>query len=187
MKGVLGRAAAIFLVGWLSVGCQSGEKSDQPTEAFQTRRADTATGRAEEHRVIQPDEIRWVSPPASVGLPEGVSLALLEGNPLVNAPFTFRLRFPAGSRLLPHRHTSGERTAERITVISGTLHQGVGERFDQNATEALPAGTLVLRAGGVPHYVWFEEETVLQFHGTEGPFRILYVNPADDPRSKDHR
>jgi hypothetical protein len=30
---------------------------------------------------------------------------------------------------------------ERVTVISGALHIGMGEKFDQSAGRALPAGS----------------------------------------------
>jgi len=109
-----------------------------------------------------------------------VEIAFIEGAvPALPLPFTFRLKFPPGSRLMPHTHP----TLEKLTVISGTLHQGIGETFDQAATETVPAGGFSYRAPGIPHFVWFDEETVLQFHGT-GPFGLTYVNPADDPRNK---
>jgi hypothetical protein len=36
---------------------------------------------------------------------------------------------------------------------------------------------------GTNHFVWTEEETVVQLNGT-GSWGITYVNPADDPRKK---
>jgi quercetin dioxygenase-like cupin family protein len=80
---------------------------------------------------------------------------------------------------MPHTHP----TTDRITVISGTLHQGMGGTFDQSDSETVPAGGFVYQAANVPHYVWFDQETVLQFSGT-GPFGLTYVNPDDDPRNK---
>ena len=119
-------------------------------------------------------------PPQAGFLPPGVQIALLEGgSPLDKGPFTFRLKFPAGSRLMPHTHP----TTDRITVISGTLHQGMGRTFDQENAETIPAGGFVYQAAGIPHYVWVDQETVLQFSGM-GPFGLTYVNPKDDPRNK---
>jgi hypothetical protein len=33
------------------------------------------------------------------------------------------------------------------------------------------------------HFVWIKGETIVQFHGM-GPWKIEYVNPADDPRNQ---
>ena len=171
--------AAASLVCFLLVGCQqsqSGTKAEESPAARQRQDRPEA-----EHFTVLPDQVRWLSPPpAAAFLPEGVEIAFIEGAvPTLPLPFTFRLKFPPGSRLMPHTHP----TIEKLTVISGTLHQGIGEVFDQAATETVPAGGFSYRAPGIPHFVWFDEETVLQFHGT-GPFGLTYVNPADDPRNK---
>lgn len=168
------RWATALLVGLLAVACQP--RSDPTSEQAPTTEAPES-----EHFDVLPDQVRWLTPPAQAAFfPAGVQIAFLEGgSPLDKGPFTFRLRFPPGSRLMPHTHPA----TEKITVISGTLHQGVGRVFDQTATEAIPAGGFVYRAPGVVHYVWFDQETVIQFHGT-GPFGLTYVDPADDPRTK---
>jgi len=57
----------------------------------------------------------------------------------------------------------------------------MGERFDRNATRALPAGTFGYWEAGMRHFVWAKGRTVIQIHGI-GPWEIVYVNPTDDPR-----
>lgn len=178
------RLAAVLLVGVLISGCSDGASTaeatatteEEPTPAGSAAAVSAADGDHRHFNVLA-DDVRWMAAPALSGLPEGVELALIEGTPLVEGPFTFRLRFQDGARLMPHTHP----VDERITVISGSLNQGIGETFDQSATEVIPAGSFVYRSPGQAHFVWFDEETVLQFHGT-GPFGIEYVNPADDPR-----
>jgi len=88
-----------------------------------------------------------------------------------------RLKFPDGYRVQPHSHPK----IERVTVISGTLHFGMGDRFDANATRPIPAGSYGYWPAGMKHFAWSKGETVLQLHGI-GPWQIVYVNPADDPR-----
>ena len=68
-------------------------------------------------------------------------------------------------------------------MISGTFNIGMGEKFDAQATQAMPAGTYGHWATGMKHFVWIKGETVVQFHGM-GPWSIQYVNPADDPRNQ---
>jgi hypothetical protein len=71
---------------------------------------------------------------------------------------------------------------ERVTVMSGTLNVGMGSKLDRTATQALEAGGFVSLPGGMHHFVWTSVPTVVQIN-LEGPFDIVYVNPADDPRA----
>ena len=123
-----------------------------------------------------PAEVKWKDGPGS--LSAGAKFAVLEGDPTKEGPFVMRLWFPDGFQILPHWHPK----VERVTVVSGTLNLGMGERFDKSATRELPAGTFGFWPAGMRHFAWAKGETVLQLHGT-GPWVITYVNPADDPRN----
>ena len=123
-----------------------------------------------------PTEVKWKDGPGS--LPAGAKFAVLEGDPTKEGPFVMRLWFPDGFRIQPHWHPK----VERVTVISGALNLGMGEKFDKSATRELPAGTFGFWPAGMRHFAWAKGETVLQLHGT-GPWMITYVNPADDPRN----
>jgi hypothetical protein len=59
----------------------------------------------------------------------------------------------------------------------------MGEKFDKTKTEALMPGTYGYWPAGMKHFVWTKGETIVQFHG-EGPWKIVYLNPADDPRNQ---
>jgi hypothetical protein len=135
---------------------------------------------AQEHKmptVSRPGEITWKDGPPS--LPAGAKMAVLEGDPTKEGPFVFRLKLPDGYRIPPHWHPK----MERVTVIAGTLNLGMGEKFDESATQALPVGTYGHWPPEMRHFGWFKGETILQLHGI-GPWQIHYVNPADDPRNK---
>ncbi len=121
-------------------------------------------------------DTKWVDGPAS--LPKGARMAVLEGDPGKEGPFVFRVKVPDGYRVPPHTHPK----VERITVIQGTFNIGMGEKFDQNATQAMPTGAYGYWPAGMTHFVWAKGVSVLQFHG-DGPWTINYVNPADDPRN----
>lgn len=122
-------------------------------------------------------DVRWRAGPPS--LPPGAEFAVLEGDPSKPGPFVFRVKVPDGYRIPPHIHPK----PERVTVLAGIFHLGMGEKFDATKGEALPAGTYGTWPAGMKHYVWVEGETIVQFHG-EGPWVIEYVNPGDDPRNK---
>ena len=88
-----------------------------------------------------------------------------------------RLKLLANYEIPAHWHP----WIEHVTVISGTLHMGVGDKLDRAKTNPLPAGSLAIIQSNVNHFSWTGEETVVQVHGM-GPLVINYVNPMDDPR-----
>jgi quercetin dioxygenase-like cupin family protein len=134
-----------------------------------------ATTHTAAHALHRPDQIKWQDGPPS--LPAGAKFAVLEGDPTKEGPFTMRIRLPDGYKIPPHIHPA----TERVTVISGTFNFGMGEKFDQGATREMPAGTFSYWPAGMKHFVWVKGETIVQLHGI-GPWKIEYLNPADDPR-----
>jgi anti-sigma factor ChrR (cupin superfamily) len=106
-------------------------------------------------------------------------VAVLEGDPSKEGEFVMRLKMPDGYRVPPHTHGK----TERVTVLSGEFYIGMGEKFDEKAGKAMPAGTYGHWPAGMKHFAWVKGETVIQLHGT-GPWSIQYVNPDDDPRNK---
>jgi quercetin dioxygenase-like cupin family protein len=127
--------------------------------------------------VHRPDGLKWADGPAS--LPPGAKIAVLEGDPTKPGPFVFRVKVPDGYRIPPHTHPK----PERVTVIAGEFHLGMGDTLDHSKSETLPVGSYGTWPAGMKHFVWVKGETVVQFHG-DGPWMIEYVNPADDPRRK---
>jgi quercetin dioxygenase-like cupin family protein len=128
-----------------------------------------------EHGVVPVDEVKWVSGPAS--LPPGSEAAVLYGDPGKEGLFTLRLKLPAGYAIAPHSHPK----PEIVTIISGTFKLGHGDTADESQTVALPAGSFFAFEPGMTHFVFTDEETVVQLNSM-GPWGVEYVNPADDPR-----
>ena len=90
-----------------------------------------------------------------------------------------RLKFPKGYQVPPHVHPK----AKVVTVISGTVHIGMGEIADSSKAQALAAGGFFAFPPGMTHFVSVDEDTVVQLSST-GPWGVIYVNPKDDPRQK---
>jgi quercetin dioxygenase-like cupin family protein len=132
---------------------------------------------AADHGIFAPDTIKWQNGPGS--LPQGAKFAVLEGDPAKEGVFTMRLSMPDGFQIPPHSHPA----VEHITVISGTFHIGMGDKFDESKLSPMPAGTFGFMAPKMNHFAMAKGDTVVQLHGT-GPWQISYVNPADDPRKK---
>ena len=130
----------------------------------------------EQHKVMSPSDLKWGEMPP--GLPSGAKMAVLNGDPTKAGPFTVRMQAPAGYKVQPHTHP----TAERLTVISGTFRIGMGDTFDEAATQEMSAGGYAVLPAGMSHFVATTSDSIIQID-SEGPFQINYVNPTDDPRN----
>jgi quercetin dioxygenase-like cupin family protein len=132
---------------------------------------------AGQHVMVTPDQIKWgPGPPA---LPPGAQAAVIAGDPSKPAMFVIRAKFPDGYTVPPHWHP----TDEYVTVLSGTLMAGLGDKLDPASMHALPAGGMAKMPRKTNHYVRAKGETIIQVQAV-GPFEVTYVNPNDDPRRK---
>jgi hypothetical protein len=127
------------------------------------------------HVLVPADKVQWG--PAPPQLPAGAQISVLEGNPAEKGAVTLRLRFPANYNIPPHWHSM----TERVTILSGALHVGMGDKLDRQASQALKAGGFVSLPAKMHHFAWTVTPTVVQIN-LEGPFDIFYVNPGDDPQ-----
>ena len=132
---------------------------------------------AQSHVLVPADAIQWA--PAPPALPAGAQIAVLEGDPSAKGPVTLRLQFPANYDIPAHWHSM----TERVTVLSGALNVGMGDRIDRQASQKLAPGGFVSLPATVRHFAWTTSPTVVQIN-LEGPLDIFYVNPADDPQAK---
>jgi len=101
----------------------------------------------------------------------GAQQAAIVGDPAKSELYAQQIRLPAGYKVLPHSH-SGDRV---VVVISGTFYVGFGDRFDEAALNALPAGSAYTEPNGVAHYAWAKDgEVVLHTVGI-GPLRTTQI------------
>ena len=126
-------------------------------------------------RITAAAEMQWKAGPPT--LPSGAQIVVLDGDPTKPGPFTIRLKIPAGYQIPPHTHPAA---AERITVISGAVRLGIGEKFDASGGRELQAGGFAVVPAGVPHCASASSDAILQIH-SEGPFERKFVDPAHDP------
>ena len=131
-----------------------------------------------EKNAFTPDAIEYG--PAPPFVPAGAQLAILEGNPLASSgDYTIRMKMPDGYRVAPHWHPQ----RENVTVLSGTLKVGMGDRFDASSMASFPAGSFAYLDPDMHHYAMAQGQVVIQIHGT-APVQFNYVNPDDDPSRK---
>jgi quercetin dioxygenase-like cupin family protein len=126
--------------------------------------------------VAHASSLAWA--PAPPSLPPGAEFVLLEGNPAEAVPITFRLKLPPNYRVPPHWHS----VLEHVTVLSGTLHIGMGAQASYQGGTTLAPGSFAVMPAKMVHHAWTGAGgAVFQLHSV-GPWSITYVNPADDPR-----
>jgi quercetin dioxygenase-like cupin family protein len=172
--------AAVLIIAALAIADTSctGHRSNQADGRARSDTSATAGAAGMPAQgMFRPEQVVWKDGPPS--LPAGAKVAVLEGDPAKPGYFAMRLKFPDGYRVMPHTHPN----VERVTIIQGTLHLGMGGTFDESAAHTLPAGSYSFMPPGMKHYAWAEGETVLQL-ATMGPWQINYLNPSDDPRKK---
>ncbi|MEO6447024.1 MAG: cupin domain-containing protein [Gemmatimonadaceae bacterium] len=125
-------------------------------------------------------ELKWG--PAPPVFQPGAEMAVLQGNPGAAEIFTVRLRLPDGYKIAPHTHPFDE----MVTVISGTLHLGLGPKAEASGMMTLRAGEFVTAPANQPHYASAKGAVVLQVHAM-GPFELTHINPADKPKASTGR
>src|SRR5262245_46502718 len=160
MKARIGRVACTVL--FLVAGCVSSRTPD----GLEHRRAasDAATAafvprEALEPVRLTPDDLKWIATPS------GVHVARLAGDDKAAGTYVIRYRFPANLKVQPHFHPDDR----VVVVLSGTLHVGYGEQFDEGTLKALPAGSVWTEPAKQPHFVWAKEgEVMIQVVGN-GP------------------
>lgn len=129
-----------------------------------------------DHKMVTPDKVVWTQPPT---LPPGIKMAVIDGDPKKEgSPFTIRIR-GTDARVPPHWHPADE----HLTIIQGTFMLGTGEKFDKAALQALTPGSYAVMPKEMRHFGQLKGDTIVQVHGI-GPFKVIYVNPADDPMAK---
>ena len=108
---------------------------------------------------VSPDELKWVASPT------GLMVARVAGDPTKPGMYATQVKFPAGAKVLPHYHPD-----ERIiVVVSGMVHFGYGEQFDESKMKALPAGSSWVEPAKQPHFAWARDgEAIIQVIGN-GP------------------
>src|SRR5262249_49337118 len=123
---------------------------------------------------VQPNTLKWG--PAPPGLPPGAQVAVVASDPGKEGRYVVGANLPADYRFMRHTHP----TAENVTMLSGTFHIAMGDKFNLKKGEVAKAGGFFIADRDMPDFGWTTSPTVIQIQGM-GPFAINYINPSDDP------
>jgi hypothetical protein len=152
---------------------QETAKKSAPNKSAQNKSETPATSKsaAPEPFIGTPDKIKWAQ------FAPGVEYGPVYGNcDKVGAPCVFQLRLTGDAKFPPHWHP----VDENVTVLSGTFMAGMGDKYDESKMMSLPVGSYVFMPRRMHHFAGAKGGALIQIHGV-GPFKIVYVNPADDP------
>jgi quercetin dioxygenase-like cupin family protein len=110
----------------------------------------------------------------------GIQTTVLLGDPTKTGLYTIRLSIPANTTIQAHTH----RDDRSAIVMSGTWYFGYGRETNEAATKPLPSGSFYTEPGGVAHFAMTKAESVVVYITGFGPTDTVYVNAANDPRTK---
>lgn len=121
---------------------------------------------------------KWMADPA---LPAGAMMSVVKGDPMkAGSDFAVRVKVPANYTVPPHHHP----TDETVRVMgAATLTYGMGDKVNTSSSATLAKGYHVTMQAGMNHWASTTDAMEIEVTG-KGPFEIVYVNPADDPRNK---
>ncbi len=119
---------------------------------------------------IFPDQIKWAAVPAAVA--PGAEAAVLSG-PLDKPGFyAQRVRLKPGGMVTPHTHPD----TRYVTVLSGELYVGQGEKMEADKAIKYPAGSYFVVPAGVVHYAWARNGEVVYQESGIGPTATNFLN-----------
>src|SRR5262249_39957739 len=121
---------------------------------------------------VKPEELTWKANPA---LPPGAQVAILIGDPTKAGVVVQRTKFPPNYQVPPHTHPY----AEVVTVLSGSIGFGMGEKLDKTG-EMSKTGTLNVVPAKHAHFGWTgnEEAKCACFAGTTFKVPVLDISPV---------
>lgn len=126
---------------------------------------------------VNTGDLKWG--PAPAVFPAGAQMAVLAGDPEKAGTFVIRLKMPAGYKIPAHNHP----TDEYVTVVSGELSLGMGDKLDPAKSAKLGPGGFAVAGAQMNHFAFSPGGAVVQV-SAEGPFALTYVNPANDPTKR---
>src|SRR5262245_35198216 len=97
---------------------------------------------------VTPSVLKW-GPPYPCLAP-GVPAAIVTGDPTKEGLYVVRLKIPAGYKIPAHTHPQDE----HLTVISGSLHFGLGGKLDEAKAKTLKVYGNAHAAKRIPHFVF---------------------------------
>lgn len=131
--------AAVFALSFGVAAAQTTDQSASPT-------------------IVMANAEKWTP---GTGMMKGTQVAVLAGDPSKAGPYVMRVKIPANTTLGAHYHG----TTENVTVISGALYVGLGDKVDPSKVQELSAGAFASVPANLHHFALTKAPTVIQIEG----------------------
>jgi quercetin dioxygenase-like cupin family protein len=129
-----------------------------------------AVAQADVPQPIDPEQLKWLSPPNNPLL----RAAWVLGSEKEHGTYVLRVRLAKDGRIPAHTHPD----TRYSTVLSGTLYVGFGATPDESRMVAVPAGAVYVVPANVPHYLWARDGEVTYQEAGTGPTATTPVTRA---------
>lgn len=102
-----------------------------------------------------------------------MQIMVLMGDPRGDGPYLMLIKVAPGTEIPPHSHPDEWRHS---VVLSGTIHFGQGETWDDGALVALAPGSFWTEAPGSPHFIRLGEDGAIALLTADGPTGMTPVS-----------
>jgi hypothetical protein len=126
--------------------------------------------------VVDPDQAQFSSAPASLGLPDGVKMAVISGDLSKPGLFSLLLKLPASAVIAPHWAS----VDVNIVALRGTLGFAEGDTFDATKLQTLSPGAVLRVPAQMHHFAQAKDPAVILFYGV-GPLSFTSAAATQKP------
>lgn len=117
--------------------------------------------------VVDPDQAQFAPPPDSLGMPKGITMAVVSGDPTKPGLFSILLKLPADLMIPAHWQS----TDVDFVVLRGTYQVGNGDAFDASKLQGITPGQMVHVPAQSHQFGQAKGATVVLLYGV-GPLSI---------------
>ena len=169
-KWIIGAAvAAVMVVFGATAIAQQDASTRETVQAPGVKQEKSGSEKGIE--VFLPPDLAWEDNPDVPGVQNAAGV----GDPTKKELYTSFGKIEEGVKFPAHTHPDARIT----TVLSGTMHYGIGERFDRTRFEPYPAGSVIYTPPGTPHIMWAKSGEIVVQETGYGPTDIEFASDAE--------
>jgi hypothetical protein len=119
--------------------------------------------------IVDPDQSSFTAPPDALGMPSGITMAVVSGDPTKPGLFSVMLKIPADQMVAPHWPSADV----DMVVLRGTYELGNGDTYDASKLQAINPGQVVHIPAQTHQFGHAKGATVVLLYGV-GPLSITW-------------
>lgn len=119
--------------------------------------------------IVDPDQTQFTAAPDSLGVPSGVTMSVVSGDPTKPGLFSVLFKLPADQQIPPHWQSSDV----DLVVLRGTYELGNGDAYDATKLQPINAGEVIHIPAQTHQFGHAKGATVVLLYGV-GPLSITW-------------